>query len=147
MSSSAAGIAGVGVWTAAAGATAAGDRDDDLGRRGRVNLILELRLGGRAFRSCGRSGWFEDEMLDVQNQLLPGAHLRACITCAYSDYGPVGHGLFGGLACFRDHKAEYRAVRSKADLFRIWGTMTGFVQETYLCPQFERRQPGTGYRG
>jgi hypothetical protein len=46
MSSSAAGIAGVGVWTAAAGATAAGDRDDDLGRRGRVNLILELRFGG-----------------------------------------------------------------------------------------------------
>jgi hypothetical protein len=113
----------------------------------REHLILELRFGGRVFRSSGRSGWFEDEMLDVQNQLPPGDHLRACITCAYSDYSPVGHGLFGGLACFRDHKAEYRAVRSKADLFRIWGTMTGFVQETYLCPQFERRQPGTGYRG
>jgi hypothetical protein len=113
----------------------------------REHLTLELRVGGWAFRSSGRSGWFEDEMLDVQNQLPPGTHLRACITCAYSDYSPVGHGLFGGLACFRDNKAEYLAVRSKADLFRIWGTMTGFVQETYLCPQFERRQPGTGYRG
>ena len=113
----------------------------------REHLTLELRFGGRAFRSSGRSGWFEDEMLDVQNQLPPGTHLRACITCAYSDYSPVGHGLFGSLACFRDNKSEYLAVRSKADLFRIWGTMTGFVQETYLCPEFERRQPGTGYRG
>jgi hypothetical protein len=86
-------------------------------------------------------------MLDVQNQLPSGTHLRACITCAYSDYSPVGHGLFGGLACFRDNKSEYLAVRSKADLFRIWSKMTGFVQETYLCPEFERRQPRTGYRG
>jgi hypothetical protein len=78
-------------------------------------------------------------MLDVQGQLPPGTHLRVCITCAYSDYSPAGHGLFGGLACFRGNKAEYLAVRSKADLFRVWGTMTGFVQETYLCPEFDRR--------
>jgi hypothetical protein len=113
----------------------------------REHLTLELRLGGRTYQSSGRSGWFEDEMLDVQGQLPPGTYLRACITCAYSDYSPIGHGLFGGMACFRDNKAEYLAVRSKADLFRIWGTMTEFVQETYLCPEFERRQPGTGYRG
>jgi hypothetical protein len=113
----------------------------------REHLTLELRVGGRAFTSSGRSGWFEDEMLDVQGQLPPGTYLRACINCAYSDYSPVGHGLFGGLACFRDNKAGYLAVRSKADLFRVWGTMTGFVQETYLCPEFRRRQPGTGYRG
>lgn len=113
----------------------------------REHLTLELRVGGRAFRSSGRSGWFEDEMLEVQGQLPPGTYLRACIACAFSDYSPAGHGLFGGLACFRDNKAEYLAVRSKADLFRVWGKMTEFVQETYLCPEFERRQAGTGYRG
>jgi hypothetical protein len=26
-------------------------------------------------------------------------------------------------------------------------TMTEFVQETCLCPEFEKRAPGTGYRG
>jgi Family of unknown function (DUF6304) len=113
----------------------------------REHLTLELRFAGRAYKSGGRSGWFEDEMLDVQGQLPHGTYLRACITCAFSDYSPAGHGLFGGLACFRDNKAEYLAVRSKTDLFRVWGTMTGFVQETYLCPDFERRRPGTGYRG
>ena len=58
-----------------------------------------------------------------------------------------GHDLFGGLACFRDNKSGYRAVRSEGDSFRIWATVTEFVQETYLCPEFERRLPGTGYRG
>jgi hypothetical protein len=113
----------------------------------RENLTLELRQGGRSFVSSGRSGWFEDEMIEIQGKLPPGTYMRACITCAYSDYNPAGHGLFGGLACFRDNKAEYLAVRSKKALFRIWGTMTEFVQETYLCPEFTRRVPGTGYRG
>ena len=113
----------------------------------REHLTLALRVGRRVYTSGGRSGWFEDEMMDVQNQLPPGTHLRACVTCAYSDYSPAGHGLFGGLACFRGNKTAYLAVRSKADLFRVWPTMTGFVQETYLCPEFDRRQPGTGYRG
>jgi hypothetical protein len=38
-------------------------------------------------------------------------------------------------------------VKTKHDLFRAWGTMTAFVQETFLCPEFERRSPDTGYRG
>jgi hypothetical protein len=62
-------------------------------------------------------------------------------------YSPYGHGLFGGLACFRGNKAGYRAVTGKDDLFAVWDTMTEFVQETHLCPEFERRVPGTGYRG
>jgi hypothetical protein len=45
----------------------------------RERLSLELRLGGRAFASSGRSGWFEDEMLDVQGQLPPGTQIRPCI--------------------------------------------------------------------
>ncbi len=59
----------------------------------------------------------------------------------------LGHGLFDGLACFRDNKQGYLSVQTKRDLFGIWGTMTEFVQETFRCPEFERRAPGTGYRG
>lgn|SRR5579875_150910 len=70
-----------------------------------------------------------------------------CFTCAFSDYSPVGHGLFGSLACFRGNKSSYLQVQSKRDLFAIWNTMTEFIQETYCCPAFERRKPGTGYRG
>jgi hypothetical protein len=113
----------------------------------REYLLLRLGFGDRVLASRGWSGWFEDELADLQRQMPEGTYLKACVTCAFSDYSPVGHGLFGGLACFRGNKAGYRAVRSKADLFRVWDTMTGFVQETFLCPEFERRSPGTGYRG
>jgi hypothetical protein len=110
-----------------------------------LSLILVSPFG--PIRSRGDSGWFEDELLDIQRELPDGVHMKACITCAFSDYHPVGHGLFGGMACFRDNKDGYLAVRSKGDIFREWDTMTEFVQETYLCPEFQRRVPGTGYRG
>ena len=110
-------------------------------------LVLTLALGSDRFTSRGMSGWFEDELLDIQKQLPAGTFMRACINCAFSDYRPVGHGLSGGLACFRDNKDVYLAVQSKSDLFRVWSTRTEFVQETYVCPEFRRRTPGAGYRG
>jgi hypothetical protein len=109
-------------------------------------LALRLSVDGRQYCSSGRSGWFEDELIDIQRQLPEGTFLKACITCAFSDYSPAGHGLFGGLACFRDNKIGYKLVKSKSDLFRIWDTKSEFVQETYVCPEFERRAPHAGYR-
>lgn len=113
----------------------------------REELLLELAFEGRTLRSSGKDGWFEDALREIGRQLPEGAHLRACIGCALSDYNPVGHGLFGGLACFRGNKAAYLRVRGKEDLFAVWPTMTEYVQETHLCPEFERRAPGAGYRG
>lgn len=113
----------------------------------REDLILSLKWGGRAYKSTGRSGWFEDELLELEKSLPSGARLKACISCSFSDYSPYGHGLFGSLACFRACKAEYLQIRNKADLFKIWNRTAGDVQETYLCPEFEVRPPGTGYRG
>ncbi|HEV3436580.1 MAG TPA: DUF6304 family protein [Gemmata sp.] len=110
-------------------------------------LTLQLKVEDRITTSKGVSGWFEDEMLDIQRQLPHDTYMKACINCAFSDYFPAGHGLFGGLACFRDNKQGYLSVKTKRDLFCIWKTMTEFVQETYLCPEFERRITGAGYRG
>ena len=117
------------------------------GRLGREIVRLELKLGKTVYCSRGNSGWFEDELLDIQRQLPKGTYLKSCVSCAFSDSSPYGHGLFGGLACFRENKAEYLSVKNKRDLFRVWDTMTEFVQETYLCREFQRRVPGTGYRG
>jgi hypothetical protein len=110
-------------------------------------LRLELAVGGRSFSSRGASGWFEDELLDIQRALPDGWRLKMCFGCAFSDYSPAGHGLFGGLACFRGNKTAYLAVKSKADFWPVLKTMTERVQETHLCPEFEVRKPGTGYRG
>ena len=49
------------------------------------------------------------------------------------------------MRCHRDAKPQYLAVRSKAE---YWGVpVTEDVPETYLCDEYERRVPGTGYRG
>ena len=113
----------------------------------RETLFLRLTVGDSSFASQGKVGWFEDELLDIQRQLPEGMYMYICFCCAYSDYHPVGNGLFGGLGCFRNKKQEYLAVSSKFELMDLWGANVENVQETYRCPEFERRTPGTGYRG
>ena len=49
--------------------------------------------------------------------------------------------------CFRDAKPAYRAVTSKVQLFAIHDAFTEQVQETHVCPEWERRASGAGYRG
>jgi hypothetical protein len=109
-------------------------------------LSLSIAVAGHAYRSSGKTGWFEGELVSLHSALPTGVYLVACINCAYSDYSPYGHGLFGGMACFRNFKRQYASVRSKADLFPILNS-ADVVQETYLCPEFEKRRPRTGYRG
>lgn len=102
--------------------------------------------GGRV-EGTGASGWFEDELLELQRQLPPDVYLRSCINCQYSDYSPGGHGLFGDLLCFRNVKAAYAQVHSKATFWPVLPLAERAVQETDHCEQFARRVPGTGYRG
>ena len=109
-------------------------------------LSLSVDLKGEVCQSAGTGGFFENELLSLQAALPPSSYLKACMSCAHSDYSPFGHGLFGGMACFRTVKEQYAKVKSKQDLFRIWGEAER-VQETFLCPEFERRRPNTGYRG
>ena len=111
----------------------------------KLNLILHY--GNERICSRGSNGWFEDELLDIQNQLPDGVYLKSCINCLYSDYSPAGHGLFGGMMCFRNLKTEYLKVKSKVDFWQVHGRQDRFVQETYVSDEFERRVSGTGYRG
>lgn len=110
-------------------------------------LMLRLDWAGGAYASSGRSADFESALDEIQAALPPPAYLKACVTCAFSDYYPGGLPLFAALACFRGNKAAYRRVKNRWDLFRIWDTRTEQVQEIHLCPEYERRVPGTGYRG
>jgi hypothetical protein len=113
----------------------------------REQLRIILEYDGRQVAGPGTSGWFEDELLGIQTQLPEGVFVKACINCLYSDYSPYGHGLFGCMMCFRNLKAEYLKVKTKQEFWSVHGRQDRFVQETYLCPEFERRIPGTGYRG
>lgn len=107
-----------------------------------ANLHLSIVVDGATYQVS--DGWLEDGLLRLEAALPSDTQLVACITCLYSDYSPGGHGLMG-MNCHRDAKAQYLAVRSKADYWKV--PVTEEVPETYRCAQYERRVPGTGYRG
>jgi hypothetical protein len=113
----------------------------------REQLQIVFEYNAQQFDGSGTSGWFEDELLGIQAQMSEGVFIKACINCLYSDYSPYGHGLFGSMMCFRNLKAEYLKVTTKQEFWSVHGRQDRFVQETYLCPDFQRRTPGTGYRG
>ncbi|GAB2936336.1 hypothetical protein GCM10027075_40790 [Streptomyces heilongjiangensis] len=112
-----------------------------------VGVTLRLHLPSGVVDTTAPRGTMEDALADLRRRLPDGTRLLACVSCAYSDYHPAGSGFIGSLACFRDNKDAYRAVAGKQDLFALWDQNSGFVQETYHCPDFEQRRPGTGYRG
>ena len=122
------------------------------GQIDRERLKLCLILNEQSYTSEGNTGWFEDEMLNLQSRLPPGIFMKVCINCAFSDYSPYGHGLFGNMICFRANKRGYLALPlgkdfDQVDYFEVMATVSEMVQETYLCPEFEKRVSGTGYRG
>lgn len=106
---------------------------------------LHLRLTVEDQRFDIDDDWFEDGVLRLdQAARCVGARLLCCATCLCSDYSPAGHGLLG-MRCHRGAKEQYLAVRSKHDYWSV--PVTEDVMETYFCPEYEQRIPGTGYRG
>lgn len=110
-------------------------------------IRLALRHGGQTYASSGCSGWFEDELLEVQRSLPSGVYMRTCFNCAFSDYSVYGHGAFGKMLCFRNQKRAYLKAGTKDEYMDVMDSCEDLVQETYLCPDFRLRAPNTGYRG
>jgi hypothetical protein len=106
--------------------------------------VLRLSCVLDEVESAAVDDWFEDGLLALQSALPPGICLRACVTCRYGDYPPDGHGLTG-MRCHRDAKEQYLTVLSAADYWDV--PVTEEVVETYLCPEYRRRLPGTGSHG
>lgn len=113
-----------------------------------MRLKLELAYDGQLLSSRGQNLYwsFDEQLSEIKEQLPQGVHLKTCWSCAFSDYDVAGSGSFGSLACFRNHKEEYRKVSGKAALNRLWNQRAELVQEIHLCPEFEPRQSGAGYR-
>jgi len=113
----------------------------------REELQLELIVENKSFKSCGKHGWFEDELVELHAALPEDMFIKSCFKCAFSDYSPGGFGMFGCMACFRNSKQAYLSLKGKAAYFTLAEEIAEYVQETYLCPEFEERVPSTGYRG
>ena len=117
-------------------------RNEEGPRLAAGNLSLRLHLDDVEYQVV--DDWFEDGVQRLEAALPGGVQLVCCVTCLFSDYSPGGHGLMG-MSCHRGAKEQYLAVRSKADYWSV--PVTEDVMETHLCEDYERRTPGTGYRG
>lgn len=116
------------------------------GRIDKEDLILTLEVEREALKSSGKSGgFFELEMLDIQRLLPARTYMKCCFNCAFSGYSPGGNGMWL-MFCHRNHKEEYLKANDKSEWFRLIDLAAGRVQETYLCPEFQRWNGETGYR-
>jgi hypothetical protein len=114
----------------------------------RTKLLLKLDAAGYSFSSQGGNlGSFDEEFLDIQRQFPEDLYVQICFCCAYSDYSPHGQVSFGGMNCYRGTKQRYLEVKRITKQEPLHIEPTEIVQETYHCDEFERRKPGTGYRG
>jgi hypothetical protein len=72
--------------------------------------------------------------------------MQTCLFCAFSDYHPVGNGLFGSLSCFRKAKQDFLSVRNKNELLALYRQKRDeVVQETYCCSECSRRTSPWGH--
>jgi hypothetical protein len=114
-----------------------------------VELHLTLCFEDTRVPTRGPHGDFEGALDELHRELPAEVFLKTCISCAWSDYNPASALLFGAMSCFRADKDAYRSVRDKEDLLELLDADPPQVQETWLCPEYERRGrgTGTGYRG
>lgn len=105
-------------------------------------LQVSLHCAGAQITSFDNgvdAGWFDIALEAIQKQLPLETYIKCCHSCALSHYSPAGFGLFGKLGCFRGHKEAVRRAKFKPEIFALYRQgVTQMVQETYLCPEFER---------
>lgn len=109
----------------------------DIGGSG---LILILKTGHSEYKTSKKFGFFEDALVDIQDQLPEDTKMKTCLSCKYAHYNPYGNGMFGGLYCFREMKEMVDEVNSKGTLFQMFEiagkeNKVFNVQETFDCEE------------
>lgn len=95
------------------------------------------------FNSTKKMEWFEGAVIEIQNMLPEKTQIKTCLSCKYSNYHPVGNGMFGSLYCFKKLKNETSAIRDKYDLMNLWTEEAVknkdicSVQEIFDCPEHQ----------
>ena len=101
-----------------------------------VRLKLETEYG--IFLDKKKYGYFEDAIIGIQKKLPENTKIKTCLSCKYSNYHPLGNGMFGGLNCFKDLKEDVEKLCNKSDLISMWdkgmkNSKAFNVQEIFVC--------------
>jgi len=99
---------------------------------------LSLKTEFEIFADEKEYGYFENALIGIQKIMPKNTKIKTCLSCKYSNYHPVGNGMFGGLNCFKNLKEDVENVCNKTDLMNMWDK--GFknnksfnVQEIFVC--------------
>ena len=99
---------------------------------------LKLESGFGTFENEKEYGDFEGAIIEIQKKLPDNTKIKTCLSCKYSNYHPVGNGMFGELYCFKNLKEETKKICNKNDLMDIWdkgmeSKKIFNVQEIFVC--------------
>lgn len=81
---------------------------------------VELETPFGRFKSQKKIEYFEGSIIEIQKMLPSNTQLIICLSCKYSNYHPVGNGMFGALYCFKQMKNKVANVNNKHDLMNLW---------------------------
>jgi hypothetical protein len=109
-------------------------------------LQLQLTAEGLEARSLGATGYFEDALPQLKQQLPADVWPVNCFFCQFGDLNPYGAGLLGSMNCYRKLKAEYLAAQDKLDVVNLI-ERSDYTQEIWSCAEYAPRTRAVGYRG
>jgi len=109
---------------------------------GKSEISLHLKTDKNPISNSKIFGYFEDAIIDIQNQLPTDEKIKSCLSCKFSHYSPYGNGMFGYLFCFKKIKEKTNEIESKDSLFDVWEladkeNKVFNVQETFICAEHE----------
>lgn len=108
-----------------------------------IVTTVELATSFGKFQSNKKVEWFEEAIIEIQNKLPNNTRIKSCLNCKYSNYHPVGNGMYGSLYCFKKLKSKVSDIQNKDDLMDLWTPEAVKkndifnVQETFDCSEHQ----------
>jgi hypothetical protein len=111
-----------------------------IGERYNYGVKLILKFSEFDILNTNRYDFFEDALINIQDQLPNYMILKTCLSCRYSHYHPLGNAMYGGLFCFKAIKEKMDKIKEKNSLLNLYGinqyNIKGTpVQETFDCDE------------
>lgn len=113
-----------------------------VGESENYGITLKLESTINTISTSTKFGYFEDALIDIQNQLPKDEKIKCCLSCKFSHYHPAGNGMYGHLFCFKKVKEKANQIKSKDSLFDVWeiadkANKVFTIQETFVCEEHE----------
>jgi len=105
-------------------------------------INLTINSNPNPISNSKRFGYFEDALVEIQEQLPKDEKIKSCLSCKFSHYSPFGNGMFGDLYCFKKIKEKTSEIKDKISLFAVWELAHKEdklfnVQETFDCDEHQ----------